>query len=846
MKLEQLNINGYGTLCDLQLEFEPDITVIYGLNGSGKSTLMSFIRACIYGFYPRGSDRRYEPVFGGIHGGSLRAAVGNQCYLITRTHDRLSSGLLQIEDLLTGSKMPESYIDILIGGISQSVFETVFAFGLSDIVKLESLKDQELNALLYSVGLGTKVSLAEVDRKLTNEMDSIYKPRGRKPVLNSILTSMQSTKGKLREVSQVGREYHEITQQITDSNSRINHLRQEIQQVNQKLQKTNVMLEVFPHWQKLLIAEQQLDEIPLLTLPINGVEKAAEAREQLAELNEEYQGLLSHLPYDLTGKQSLVEDAALSAKHKSLAPAVTELEELIDKQKNQVNVAKERIDQIQFETDQMDSQIASVDNQLKSIVPETLKDTELAIRKQWILRIKELKEMSTQPVDQRTFSQVFLQVFAVLGWIVLIVQYFFSSQTTGIWITAALLAAIIINQVYNKVADESRKQKINQELTQLCAEFGISDLNEAAVWEERFADEESLLSRKKILTEKKEQLVYTIKGLEEKFNEKQNQLDYYIRQFDKLLLGNHLPDTWSISDVKAYLTVLERIPNIKRKQDRYQRELKSIYQACGTTDVDEISRLYELQFKRQQLQQDVINRETVLTTSLGSDLDSVKSMMRDMTKEALNNQQSILKTKLEQLQAELDESLNELGSLSTKKELLENDQKQEEYQLELELLKTKAEQLALRWSSLKTCQWVIEQISRKYEVEKQPQVLKIATVYFAKITKNQYIRVYAPLGLNELKVEDYQGRILSVNQLSRGTVEQLYLSLRFALAKNVAQLKTALPIIADDILVNFDHERLEQTVALIKEISAEQQIILLTCHKSTAAMFDQRSLRQLD
>lgn len=133
------------------------------------------------------------------------------------------------------------------------------------------------------------------------------------------------------------------------------------------------------------------------------------------------------------------------------------------------------------------------------------------------------------------------------------------------------------------------------------------------------------------------------------------------------MLGNHLPDTWSISDVKAYLTVLERIPNIKRKQDRYQRELKSIYQACGTTDVDEISRLYELQFKRQQLQQDVINRETVLTTSLGSDLDSVKSMMRDMTKEALNNQQSILKTKLEQLQAELDESLNELGSLSTKK-----------------------------------------------------------------------------------------------------------------------------------------------------------------------------------
>lgn len=845
MKLEQLNINGYGTLCDLQLEFEPDITVIYGLNGSGKSTLMSFIRACIYGFYPRGSDKRYEPIFGGIHGGSLRVTAGDERYLITRTHDRLSSGLLQIEDLLTGSTVPTSQIDILVGGISQSVFETVFAFGLTDIMQLELLKDQDLNALLYSVGLGTRVSLAEVDRQLTNEMDNIYKPRGRKPVLNSILASIQATKGKLREVFQVGQEYHQITQQITDSNNSINSLRQEIQQVNQKLQKTNLMLEVFPHWQKLLVAKQQLDEIPLLTLPINGVAKVEEAKEQLSQLDKEYQKLLSHLPYELTSKQSLVEDAAVLAKHKSLAPIVNDLEAVIEKQENQVDVAKERIEQIVFEAGQIDSEIASVDNQIKSIVPDSLKDTEPAIRKQWLLKIKELREISTQLANQRTFPQVLLWVFTVLGWIVSIIQYSFSGLTTGIWITAALLAVLIISQVYNKVADESRKRKIKQELSQLCAKSEISDLNHVAVWEERLKDEESLISRKKILVEKKEQLAHTIKDLEEKFKDKQNQLDDYVQQFSKLLLENHLPDTLNISDIKAYLTVIERIPDITQKQDKYQAELNTIYQACNTTDVDEISQLYELQAERQQLQQDIINCETVLTTSLGNNLDSVKSMMLDMTKEDLNNQQATLKIKLELLQDELDANLNAVGSLSAKKELLENDQRQEEYQLELEFLKTKAEQLALKWSSLKTCQWVIEQISRKYEVEKQPQVLKIATVYFAKITENQYTRVYAPLGLNELKVEDYQGRILSVNQLSRGTVEQLYLSLRFALAKNVAQLKVALPIVADDILVNFDHERLAQTVDLIKEISTDQQIILLTCHKSTATMFEQRSLRRL-
>ena len=62
MRLEQLKIDGYGILWDLQIEFEPGVTVIYGLNGTGKTTLMNFIRACLYGFQPRNSPQRYEPI----------------------------------------------------------------------------------------------------------------------------------------------------------------------------------------------------------------------------------------------------------------------------------------------------------------------------------------------------------------------------------------------------------------------------------------------------------------------------------------------------------------------------------------------------------------------------------------------------------------------------------------------------------------------------------------------------------------------------------------------------------------------------------------------------------------
>ena len=76
-------------------------------------------------------------------------------------------------------------------------------------------------------------------------------------------------------------------------------------------------------------------------------------------------------------------------------------------------------------------------------------------------------------------------------------------------------------------------------------------------------------------------------------------------------------------------------------------------------------------------------------------------------------------------------------------------------------------ELAVKWGSLKTCQWVIGHVSRKYEQERQPRVLKTASEYFAAITDNRYTRVYAPIGMKELKIETANGEILAPHQLSR-------------------------------------------------------------------------------
>ena len=42
-----------------------------------------------------------------------------------------------------------------------------------------------------------------------------------------------------------------------------------------------------------------------------------------------------------------------------------------------------------------------------------------------------------------------------------------------------------------------------------------------------------------------------------------------------------------------------------------------------------------------------------------------------------------------------------------------------------------------------------------------------------------------------------------------------------------------LPVIMDDILVNFDPERAAAACKALLELSAEQQVLLFTCHPTT-------------
>jgi uncharacterized protein YhaN len=66
--------------------------------------------------------------------------------------------------------------------------------------------------------------------------------------------------------------------------------------------------------------------------------------------------------------------------------------------------------------------------------------------------------------------------------------------------------------------------------------------------------------------------------------------------------------------------------------------------------------------------------------------------------------------------------------------------------------------------------------------------------------------------------------------LSGGTLDQIYLSFRLAVIEHLDQNAETLPLVMDEVLINWDVGRFERGQEIIADVAENHQVFLLTCH----------------
>lgn len=122
-----------------------------------------------------------------------------------------------------------------------------------------------------------------------------------------------------------------------------------------------------------------------------------------------------------------------------------------------------------------------------------------------------------------------------------------------------------------------------------------------------------------------------------------------------------------------------------------------------------------------------------------------------------------------------------------------------------------------------------EQFARQH----QGPLLEMAGGIFQRITLGRYRGLATEMagGQPQLLAVPDGGDRKEIEQLSDGTRDQLYLALRLAGLRHRAATHEPMPLVLDDLLVNFDDERSRATLEVLAEMAAEMQILFFTHHR---------------
>jgi uncharacterized protein YhaN len=139
-----------------------------------------------------------------------------------------------------------------------------------------------------------------------------------------------------------------------------------------------------------------------------------------------------------------------------------------------------------------------------------------------------------------------------------------------------------------------------------------------------------------------------------------------------------------------------------------------------------------------------------------------------------------------------------------------------------------------RYARVRVASTLLRKEIERYREANQGPILKRASEIFAALTLNSFKGLIpdfdekdAPILMGVRPTNEK----VTVDGMSDGTSDQLYLSLRLASLEQRLLVGEPIPLIFDDILINFDDDRSHATLKVLAELSKKTQIIFFTHHQ---------------
>lgn len=291
---------------------------------------------------------------------------------------------------------------------------------------------------------------------------------------------------------------------------------------------------------------------------------------------------------------------------------------------------------------------------------------------------------------------------------------------------------------------------------------------------------------------------------------------------------------------EKYKSLRSRLNKANRELDKLRGQKQRLLAVVGADNEQEYRELDAKHARRRKLMKTRDGLTEQVQAALGKNFteEQLAELLNSYGVGGLEKQWSFIHGEIEHVKATQTNLLQQRGEFVQEVKMLGEDSRLDVAHLELNAVNAEIEKLQKDWQVLAASTQMLEMIRDTYESKRQPETLKEASTYLDRLTEGSYKRIWTRLVGEELLVDNGDDETIPVDKLSRGTREAVFLSLRLALVGAYARRGAVIPMVLDDVLVNFDHQRALAAADVLHDFARNgHQILMFTCHDHIRDIF---------
>lgn len=283
--------------------------------------------------------------------------------------------------------------------------------------------------------------------------------------------------------------------------------------------------------------------------------------------------------------------------------------------------------------------------------------------------------------------------------------------------------------------------------------------------------------------------------------------------------------------------IKEKQHNIQTSRDTIHLMTETLARLCrqaGCEKHDELEAREALSNQYQALGKESDDLEAyILELAPGASIDEIRGEAAEVNPDELPETIAELGRKIQELGQKRLDLAGEIARSAKELELMDGNSRAAGAAETVQEMASRIREGVGQYLRLRMASVILRREIERYREENQGDLLMRGGAYFQRLTLDSFTGLATDFNKEDdpilLGVRP-TGQRVRVEEMSDGTRDQLYLSLRLASLEKYLEASEPMPFVVDDILVNFDDQRAAATLGALAELARKTQVLFFTHH----------------